>query len=681
MEEMTLLWSISILLAFSILVLLICYRFKIPEVIGLLLTGVIAGPSVLGLFGSSGDIESFAEIGVVLLLFTIGMEFSFKSLLEVKREFLIGGTLQVAFTFAAACIGSILLGLSMNAAILMGFLIALSSTAIVLRLLQDKDELGTPHGRIILGILIFQDIISVPMMLIIPFLTGSSGDLMQTVPTLLLEIVGIIILVIVSTTWLVPKVLHRVARTRSQELFLLSVVVIGLAMAWLTSSIGMSMALGAFLAGLIISESQFSHQALGNILPFRYVFTSIFFVSIGMLLDVGYLVDHPLLILAAVVAVFLIKAIVGGATTLILGYPVRTVVLVGLALSQVGEFSFILSKIGVDGGLLTPDLYQLFLATSILTMGFSPFLMNLSPAISDLLCRLPLPEHFKSDRSGQKNGKGALRDHIVIIGYGLNGRNLSRAAKSAKIPYVIIEMNPDTVAKELAKGEPIHYGDATNELILEHTNVSEARVVVIAISDALATRRIITAIRRISPKVRIIVRTRYLKEMKPLYEIGASEVIPEEFETSVEIFARVLRSYLVPRDSIDQLTAELRSENYEVLRCPTKGYALSDLNVPLANVEIATVQVKEGVPASGKTIKEIELRKRYGVTVLMIQRGQTPVYNPDADTQLLSGDILYIFGQPEKLAGAVRLFSSDKPVDDRKAAAKKALPENSSSGQ
>jgi CPA2 family monovalent cation:H+ antiporter-2 len=668
--EMTLLWSISILLAFSILMLLICYRFKVPEVIGLLLTGVIAGPSVLGIFGDMEAIEYFAEIGVVLLLFTIGMEFSFKSLLEVKREFLIGGTLQVFFTFAITLILSLLLGLSMNTAILIGFLIALSSTAIVLRLLQEKDELGTPHGRIILGILIFQDIIAVPMMLIIPFLTGSSGSLLQTVPVLLLEILGMIILVVVSTTWIVPRVLHRVARTRSQELFLLSVVVLGLAMAWLTSSIGMSLALGAFLAGLIISESQFGHQALGSILPFRYVFTSIFFVSIGMLLDIGFLMSHPFLILAAVVAVLLIKAVVGGATTAVLGYPIRTVVLVGLAVSQVGEFSFILSKIGLDGGLLTPDLYQFFLATSILTMGFSPFLMNMSGSISDLLCRLPLPDRFKSERCGPTDGGGKLKDHIVIIGYGLNGRNLSRAAKSARVPYVIIEMNPDTVAKEKAKGEPIQYGDATSPLILEHTNVAEARVVVIAISDAQATRRIITAIRQISQRVRIIVRTRYLKEMKPLYALGASEVIPEEFETSVEIFARVLRSYLVPRDSIDQLTAELRSENYEALRCPARGQALSDLNVPLANVEIATVQVKEGMPVSGKTIKDIDLRKKHGVTILMLQRAAEPVCNPDPDTKLMPGDTLYLFGQPEMLAGAIRLFSHEKSKDDKPTAGK-----------
>lgn len=656
--EMAILWSISILLAFSIVVLLLCYRLKIPEIVGLLFTGVIAGPSVLGIFRSTGDIEYFAEIGVVLLLFTIGLEFSFKQLLDVKKEFLIGGTLQVLLTFLAGFALTAVLGISLATAVLIGFLIALSSTAIVLRLLQEKDEVETPHGRIILGILIFQDIIAIPMMLLIPVLTGSSGNLLQSIPLLLFEILIVIALVIVCTAWVVPKVLHRVASTRSSELFLLSVVVICLAMAWLTSSIGLSLALGAFLAGLIISESQYSNQALGNILPFRYVFTSIFFVSIGMLLDIQFLIGHPAIILAAVAAVLLIKAVVGGATTVVLGYPMRTVVLVGLALSQVGEFSFILSKIGLDGGLLTPDMYQFFLATSILTMGLSPFLLNMSLGISDLLCRLPLPERFKSDKCPTKVGKVVYKDHIVIIGFGLNGRNISRAAKSANIPYVIIEMNPDTVVREQRKGEPIHYGDGTNDTILEHANVPDARVVVIAISDATATRRMTTIIRKLNPTVHIIVRTRYLKEMKPLYELGASEVVPEEFETSVEIFARVLKKYLVPKNKIDALTTELRSENYEMFRCQSKVYSLDDLRTPLSDVEVSTVEIKEGLPACGKTIKDIELRKKYGVTILLVRRGATNIYNPGADTQLLPGDAIFIFGRPQEISGVMNLFSA-----------------------
>jgi len=655
--DLSLFSSISILLAFAILILLLCYRFKIPEIIGLLVTGVLAGPYVFGVFSNTGEIESFAEIGVVLLLFTIGMEFSFKNLVELKREFLIGGSLQVLFTLAAGVITTTLLGVSFKTAIIAGFLLSLSSTVIVLRLLQEHNELESPHGRIILGVLIFQDVAAVPMMLAIPFLTGNAGNLTGSIPLLLAGIVGVIALVIIGTVWIVPRVLYRAASTRSHELFLLSVVVICLAMAWLTSSIGLSLALGAFLAGLIISESQYSYQALGGILPFRYVFTSFFFVSIGMLLDVNFLLSHPLVILAAVATILLIKAVMAGGATYILGYPARTIVAVGLALSQVGEFSFILSKIGVDGGLLNAGQYQLFLAASILTMAITPLLISASPRMSGLLYRLPLPERLLAAPCRTSPEKFSLKDHLVIIGYGLNGRNVSRAAKSAKVPYVIIEMNPDTVAREKLKGEPIFFGDAANDKVLEYASVSEARVIVVAISDVSATHRIISAIRSFNSRIHIIVRARYTKEMGLLYALGANEVIPEEFETSVEIFARVLKKYLVPRQNIDAIISELRSENYEVLRRPARGYSLNDLKTPLSDVEISTIQITGKMPVCERSFSDLDLRKKFGITVLLVQRGSETIYNPDADTCLHPGDTVFMFGTPDQLLDAMSLFS------------------------
>ncbi|WP_424356960.1 monovalent cation:proton antiporter-2 (CPA2) family protein [Methanocella sp. MCL-LM] len=663
--DFSFLGSISILLAFSILVLLICYRFKIPEIIGFLVTGVLAGPHVFGIISNTHDIDYFAEIGVVLLLFTIGMEFSFKKLIELKKELLIGGVAQVLFTFLVSFVVASMLGLSFNTSVLIGFLISLSSTAIVLRLLQDRDELETPHGRIILGILIFQDIVAVPMMLLIPLLTGKSGDILSTIPLMMIEVVAVIFLVIVCTVWIVPKVLQRVAQTRSQELFLLSVVVLCLAMAWLTQSIGLSLALGAFLAGLIISESQFSHQALGGILPFRYVFTSIFFVSIGMMLDISFFLSHPAIIVAAVIGIILIKALMGGAATLALGYPMRTIVIVGLALSQVGEFSFILSKIGADSGLLTADQYQFFLAASILTMGATPFILNLSPKTSDFICSLPLPTRLKANNCPVKEEAFTMKDHLVIIGYGLNGRNLSRAARASRIPYVIIEMNPDTVVVEKAKGELIFYGDATNDMVLEHARVAEARTAVIAISDSIATRRIVHVLRSKNPRLHIIVRTRYLKEMKSLYELGANEVIPEEFETSVEIFARVLKKYLVPKSDIDRLTTDVRSENYEMFRNKSKTYTLEDLGTNVPEVEISTIVIKADTPVCNQSIKDIELRKKYGVTIVLIQRGLETIYNPGADTTLLDGDTVFLFGSHDRLAGATGLFSEQSSESAR----------------
>ena len=659
MDE-TLLKDISLVLAFSIFVLLLCYRFKIPEIAGFLITGIIAGPFILGIFSSTAEIESLADIGIVLLLFTIGIEFSLKKLMELKKLFLVGGTIQVALTFLAAFIASGAIGVPYNTAILAGFAISLSSTAIVLRLLRDRDDVDSPHGRIIIGILIFQDIASVLMMLAVQLMSGTSMSVIDSVPLMIIEAIGVVVLVI-GAVWLVPGALKRIARTRSQEMFMLSIVAILLAMAALTSSIGLSLALGAFLAGLVISESQYSHQALGSILPFRYVFTSFFFISIGMLLDVPFLIANIGPIVMAVIAVIVLKSMMGGATALIMKYPIRTAVLTGIAVSQVGEFSFIILKLGADNGLMSESLYQFLLAVSILTMALTPFLIGFSYRVSDRLCELQLPgfNMLASSTHGDKDNK-ALKDHLVIIGYGLNGRNLSRAARAASIPYAIIDMNPDTVAGEKAKGEPIIYGDATNENVLEHVNIADARAVVIAISDSMATRRITTMVRGVSPKVQIIVRTRYLGEMGPLYEAGASEVIPEEFETSVEIFVRVLKKYLVPGDVVDSLASELRSESYDLLRSSNNGYRLRDINIDTWDSEVSTIQVKEGSQAAGKTIKETGLRKKLGVTILLVKRGPETIYNPGADITLLPGDTIFVFGEPDRISRASRLFICQK---------------------
>jgi len=295
-----------------------------------------------------------------------------------------------------------------------------------------------------------------------------------------------------------------------------------------------------------------------------------------------------------------------------------------------------------------------------LTMAVSPFLISLSSRISDLVCKLPLPGSMLSPACEAVADKKHLKDHLIIIGYGLNGRNLSRAAKASSIPYAIIEMNPDTVAAEKAKGEPIIYGDATNEKVLEHVNIADARVVVIAISDSMATLRVVSMVRSLSTKVHIIVRARYLKEMGPLYDAGANEVIPEEFETSVEIFARVLKKYLMPKEMVDSLTADLRSESYDMLRSRTNGYKLSDLSADTWDTEISTIQIKSGCAAAGKTIKETELRKKFGVTILLVKHGSDAIYNPGAETLLMPGDMVFVFGEPDKIINAVKLFSGSK---------------------
>jgi len=658
--NLPLLNDIVIIFGLSVCVVFICHRIQVPAIVGFLLTGILAGPHGLGLVKAVHEVEILAEVGVVLLLFTIGIEFSLKTLLQIKKSVLVGGSLQLILTLLVAYFIAQQTSFQVGESIFIGLLIALSSTAIVLKLLQERGEIDSPHGRTSLAILIFQDVAVVPMMLFTPLLAGATGNFAETLLILAVKGIGIILLAIALAKWVVPQVLYQIVRTRSQELFLLTMFVICLAVMWLTSWIGLSFALGAFLAGLIVSESRYSHQALGYILPFRDVFISFFFVSIGMLLDVGFLFQRPLLIVSITLGVLMLKAVIAGLVALSLGFPLRTAILVGLGLSQVGEFSFILSKTGVEYGFLAGDLYQVFLALSVLSMAAAPFIIALAPRIEGVVLRLPLLRKLKAGLYPMQAGDNAdIKDHLIIIGFGVNGRNVSRAAKAAGIPYIITEMNPETVRNEQEKGEPIHYVDATQEVALDHVGMKEARVLVVAITDPGATRKITEIARRMNPRTYIIVRTPYVQETKALFELGADEVIPQEFEASVEIFARVLVKYLIPKDEIEKFIAEVRSDGYQMFRSLSEeSVALSNLKIHLPDIDINMLRLGNGSSLVGKSLAEIQLRKAYSVTLLAIRRGTEILSNPGGDIRLSADDVLVILGQPDKITQLRGLFET-----------------------
>ncbi|MDD3853987.1 MAG: cation:proton antiporter, partial [Syntrophomonadaceae bacterium] len=515
--EGTLLQDIVVIFSLAVLVLYICHMIKVPSVVGFLLTGIIAGPYGLGLVKSTEQVQVIAEFGVILLLFSIGLEFSFKSLLKMKTTVLVGGSLQVGFTILLASALAYMFGLPVNQAIFIGFLVSLSSTAIVLKQMGERAELDSPHGKINLGILIFQDIIVVAMMMLVPMLGGAEG-MIEPVWIVLAKAAGVIFLIIILSIYVIPPLLYQITRTGSRELFMLSIIVICFAVAELTYSAGLSLALGAFLAGLIIAESEYSHQALANIVPFLDTFTSLFFVSIGMLLNLSAVSGYFGTILLITVAVLLLKASIASLATLVLGYPLRTAILVGFSLSQVGEFSFILTQTGIQHGLISQDLYQGFLSASILTMMLTPFIIAFAPKAVKYITRMPFPQRMLTGTHPEALEKEIIvqQDHLIIIGYGLNGRNLSRAANYAKVPYVALDLNSETVRLAQANGEPVYYGDATHEVVLEKAGVKNARVMVIAISDPAATRRIITVARRMSPGIHIIVRTRFISNVSDL---------------------------------------------------------------------------------------------------------------------------------------------------------------------
>jgi len=435
-------------------------------------------------------------------------------------------------------------------------------------------------------------------------------------------------------------------------LFIITIVTICLAVTSATYSMGMSVELGAFLAGIIIAASEYSGQTFSSMMPFRDLFTSFFFISIGMLLNPMAVVNDIVTIANFSLCILIIKIIIITAIVLVLGYPLRIAFLTGFALPQIGEFSFILAQIGLSYALLSQQEYQLFLSVTIIAMGITPYLIKYSPTLVDMLLRLPFPATLQMGFSYKADEKvHEMKDHIIIVGYGINGRNVATAAKSIQIPYIIIEMNPETVKKEKKEGENIIYGDASQEDLLHHVNISSARILVIAIADRSAIKRTIVLARRINPHIHIIVRARFVGDMKELLELGANEVIPEEYETSIEIFARVLHYYGVPRSDIEAMIESIRAKGYAMLR---KLHVDVYKDLPIAEIDMQAIRVCANSPVTGKTIGQMQFRKVHKFSVVAIKRNDSIITNPGADDGIQSDDILYVVGKREDILKAVK---------------------------
>ncbi len=551
--HMLLLKDIVVMFGLAVAVAVLCHRLKIPTVVGLILTGVIAGPHGLGLTTEIDAVEMLAEIGVIFLLFTIGLEFSIASIRQVKRLFFLGGPLQVGLTALVATGLCVILAVPIQQAILFGLVASLSSTAIILRLLQERSTLTSPHGKGAMAILIFQDIAFVPMMLVIPFLVGMGGDdVWRDVGGLVAKVAVIWFAVGVGAPRLVPRLMTGIARTQSNELFLLSLGVLCFFVAWLTSLAGLSLALGAFLAGLILSDSEHSHRALENVLPFRDVFSAFFFVSMGMLLDAGYVSAHLPAILATAAALMVIKALVTGGVMLGVGLPFRVSAMTGLSLAQAGEFSLLLLSAALAVGLVDDNAYQFVLAVCLFTMAAAPFVVMGAARLADLGARLPLPVRVREGRYYvADDADEGLQDHIVVVGYGVIGAMVGHSAKLCDIRYEAIEISYDIVQEQRERGVPIFYGDATQEASLLKANIKSARVCVVAIPDPTGAAHVVALARRLNPDVVIVARVRYVRDMARLYGLGANEVVSEETEASIKIFTVVLEKFGVDPDVIE----------------------------------------------------------------------------------------------------------------------------------
>ena len=657
--EFSVLKDIVIIFAFSSLVNYLFTKIKVPTIIGYLLTGVIVGPKLMGIIKAPQEIELMAGIGVVLLLFMIGMEFSLNHLFKIRRRVFLGGFLQLSLTTLVTTFLAHAYDLNWKASLFIGFLTALSSTAVVLKILQDRSEVTSNYGRTVLGILIFQDVVLVPLMLFTPFLGGGEIDYSGQLLMLALKTIFVIGFLYVGNRWLMSKLLHKIALTRNQELFMMIILLICLSVALLTYKMGMPLAFGAFLAGLMISESEYSHNAFGNLITFRDTFTSFFFVSIGMLLDLGFVMDNLVAIILTVILVVFLKSLVGGLTAFLLGHTFRGTVLVGIALSQVGEFSFILAKQGKDFAILDDYFYQMFLAVAIITMSISPFLIMLGKRITNLLLKLPIPKVMIEGLFPLKQIEiPKLENHLVLIGKDSRAQNFSKMAKFSNLPYVSIIFDPEIARQRQEKGETVVYGDAFNIPILEKAQVAQAHIVVISIGKLEVLKVIIRKVRYLNNHATIIVRTPHIEDIEALYKIGATQVIPEEFETAIDLFERVMVNFLLPRKEIDLAIDRIRNDHYGIF---LEDYSNTRFNISkdIPDVEIVAVAVTNRAPIIGKTLVESQLRQKFGITLVALKRDQKVIDHPKPSLVFCEGDVAYVLGSPEQVSSVSALFSAN----------------------
>ncbi|MBB65128.1 MAG: potassium transporter KefB [Waddliaceae bacterium] len=659
--EFVLFKDVVIVFGLAMAVILVCKPIKIPNLVALLITGVLSGPNALGIIQDAHEVEPLAEVGIAFLLFSIGIELSLRRFLLGIRQIIFGGGGQVALTLLASGACALLLGRPPGEAIFLGCLISLSSTAIVVTLLQERGEVATPSGRFSVSVLIFQDIIIVPMILTVPLLAGSGIDVDTSFCYLIAQAVAILTSVLLAGHWMVPRLLHMIARTKDTRLFLLTVLFICFSVAWLTSSLGLSFGLGAFLSGLIISESEYSYHTLGNIFPFQEIFTCFFFVSAGMLLDASFVIQYPFLIAGCLIGIALLKASTTAAVAMMMGYPIGTACVAGLTLCQVGEFSFLLVKTGMSHDIGTPFYYQLFLSTTLFSMALAPLMVHLAPRFVRHLQNTGWISPDTPAKTIQEAEERSLTGHVVIVGFGTGGRNLAYSLKMAGIPYIILEIDPETVRKEQRKGEPILFGDASHSSVLSHVKIKTARLLAVLVNDERASGHIITNARRSNASLHIVVRTRYVASIKRLMNLGANEVIPEELEASIEVFTRVMLKCLIPRNEIDKVADDLRSSHYEKFREPLLApIRFADLNLDFAQMEIDTLRIEEGSPLDGISLREAAFRRKHGVTILVIQRAGQQHWEIDPDMELSAKDVLAVFGRHEKIQKITQYFHKYK---------------------
>lgn len=648
------------------LVTVLLSLLRLPPIAGLLFAGALVGPFGFALVEETHPIEVMAEMGVVLLLFSIGLEFSLTRLRHIFAQVALGGVFQVGGTIAVTIGIARFVGVDLQTSIFYGFVFALSSTAIMLRALKERDELNAPHGRFIVGTLIFQDLCVVPMVLILPALAQNPGmeGLGAEVGLALVRAAAVITITLVVARIVLPPMFRWIERSRSREVFLLAVLTICIGTAWITSLVGMSLALGAFLGGMVVADTDCQHRAMGDIIPFRDAFVSIFFVSLGMLFDVRFLVTHTYEVFVLLVGFTLGKAVLATGAAVIMRFPARAAWMAGVGLGQFGEFGFVMVKLAENEGMVDGDVTGPVLAAGVLSMFLTPVLTHIGPHITAGERVLqPLTRFLGVKGAEELNLEESLSGHVLVIGYGLAGRLMGTTLTECGIPFVALELNAETVRNARANGEPVYYADATSVEALENAHVRDAKAIAVLINDAGAVERVADTVRRVAPDVPLLIRTRYQAEQGILLAMGANEVISEEVEASVEMLARMLRSLGLPRNVIDgeiRLARERLSTSDREIELKEQSFADYD---DLLDLRLDSVVLTSKTIALGKTLAELDLRKRTGALAISKRRGDQMIAPPEPHVALQEHDVVYLAGSSESLDRAVRLLTGCTRVD------------------
>lgn len=645
--------EITIIATVSVIVTIILGRFKLPVVAGLVLSGALVGPNALSLARDLEAIEIIAEVGVVFLLFTIGLEFSLSRLKHIFRQVALGGILQVSATATVTIIIALALDRSLPEAVVYGFVFALSSTALVLRTLNERNELDAPHGRFIVGTLIFQDLCIVPMVLIIPLLSEGLENLYvwKEVAFAMMQAVLMVTGLFICSKKLVPLLFKWVDASRSSEVFILTVLCLCIGTAYLTSLTGLSLALGAFLAGMIVADTDFRHRAMGDILPLKDVFVSFFFVSLGMFFNFEVLFEQTGAVFLLLLAFLFGKGLIASLAAMFMRFPPRAAWLSGVGLAQFGEFGFVLLQLATKENVVSNETIAPLLNAGILSMFLTPLLVYKAPHFTAGERALdPLAKLLRAKSAEELEQKTVgHNDHVIIIGYGISGQLLTSSLRTLSIETVVLEMNSDNVTLGRGKGDPVFYADATSEEALGHAHLESCRAVVVMINDHGATERVLATIDRLQVNVPIFIRTQYMTGVEDFEKFNPSAVVACEVEGGLEVLSRVLRKLEVPRNLIIREIDHARSQTMQSDReFKEEALPIRD-HQELRDLTVENILLIQGSRAEGKSPKQLDLAEKTGVLVIAIRREEKLLLHRLADTNLEVGDVVYCIGEKADL--------------------------------